>query len=105
MAIKVGEIINASSLDIPHLKDLFKSLLILNKVSPVEIKETLILIKGTEELGNVFPIYDFLRCAFLDKTNAEYAITEGYELLTLCIKSLETYTEALGKPGDAETPV
>lgn len=44
MAVKVSEIISASSADIPHLKDLFKQKFILSKVTPLEVKELLALI-------------------------------------------------------------
>lgn len=103
MSVKVGEIVNASPLDIPFLKDLFKSKFILSKVTPKEVEETLLLILESNELSNVFPLYDFLRCAFLDKSNAEWAINAGYMTLQDCFKKIEENVEAIGKPGESES--
>jgi len=78
MSVKVGEIITSSPVDIPFLKDLFKTKFILSKVTSKEIEELLLLILETKEPQNIFPLYDFLRCAFLDKSNSEWAVKEGY---------------------------
>lgn len=105
MSTKVGEIISESPVNIPFLKDLFKTKFILSKVTHKEVQELLLLILESSEPANIFPLYDFLRCAFLDKANAEWAIKEGYFTLLDCMKALENFTEAIGAPPEAESAI
>lgn len=101
--VKVLEIIEASTADIPHLKALVGSPVVLSKIGPESVKNLLDLIQAST-LANIFPLYDFLRCLLLTRQNAEWLANEGFAQFAECIKFIEGLQDAVGPPVEAETP-
>jgi len=48
MAIKVSELVNEATIDIPHLRDIFKTKLVISNFKNSELKDLLSLIKASK---------------------------------------------------------
>ena len=87
MIVKISEILEKSDVECPKTKDILSDFAIA-KITPEIIEEIFSVIQVTTE-AEIFPLFDFLRCACLVEETALYIINEGFDSLTKCLEIVE----------------
>jgi hypothetical protein len=87
-----------------NLASLFEGDFVIGSVQPENIGEILDLCL-TQEESKTFPLYDLLRCVFLVPESCTWAAMEGWDQICECLDRLESYSEAVGEPVEAESPI